>query len=269
MCKIYVKNKENMEKKAPTLVFIVPYRDREQQKQLFNRQMAYILEDISPDEYRIFFVEQCDIREFNRGALKNIGFLAIKNQYPNNYKTITFVFNDVDTMPYMKNLFNYETVPGLIKHFYGFNFALGGIASITGGDFEKMNGYPNFWAWGYEDNLLNKRAIANKIKIDRTQFYPILDKNIIQLNDGLIRNVNRTEFDRYLSDTKEGLNSITNLQFNIDEGARYINVYNFKTGTEENPNTRSLYDLRSGPAPFKNVPPIRGKGGKIGMFLHR
>jgi hypothetical protein len=42
-----------------------------------------------------------------------------------------------------KNLINYATTVGNIKHFYGFTFTLGGIVSITGEDFEKMNGYLN------------------------------------------------------------------------------------------------------------------------------
>ena len=56
----------------------------------------------------IFLIKQ--IIEFNRGATKNIGFLAMK--YPDTYKQITFVFNDVDTIPNKKNLFNYKTRKG-------------------------------------------------------------------------------------------------------------------------------------------------------------
>jgi hypothetical protein len=47
-----------------------------------------------------------------------------------------------------KNLINYATTVGNIKHFYGFTFTLGGIVSITGEDFEKMNGYLNLWSLG-------------------------------------------------------------------------------------------------------------------------
>jgi hypothetical protein len=250
---------------VPKLVFIVPYRDRRQQRDFFKRHISYILEDFPRSYYKIFFVEQCDEREFNRGALKNIGFLAMKNEYPNDYKNITFVFNDVDTLPYTKGFLDYETTPGIIKHYYGFKFALGGIFSIKGEDFEKINGFPNFWAWGFEDNLINKRALLAGIFIDRSNFYPISDKNIMHMSDGLIRSVNRTEYDQYLSDTKEGLTTIYNLNYVIGIDTWTISVHDFDTGREENVSLKKNYDLRNGPAPFK----IKNrKNGKIGMNLY-
>jgi hypothetical protein len=248
----------------PKFVFIIPYRDREQQKDFFKRNMSYILEDVPNSDYKIFFVEQNDNRAFNRGALKNIGFLAMKTLYPDHYKNITFIFNDVDTMPYTKGFLDYETIPGIIKHFYGFKFALGGIFSIKGNDFEKINGFPNFWAWGFEDNLINKRALKSGLVIDRSIFYPISDKNIMHMSDGLVRNVNRTDFDAYIKDTNEGINTIFNLNYYILENDFIIRVNNFYTGREENLTTKKTYDLTSGPAPFKSN--LR-RGAKIGMVI--
>lgn len=250
----------------PKIIFIIPYRDREQHLHFFNRHMKYVLEDISKEDYDIYFVHQRDVRKFNRGAMKNIGFLAIRDKYPDHYKNITLVFNDVDTMPFEKNNLNYQTVPGVIKHFYGYTFALGGIISVTGQDFERMNGFPNFWAWGYEDNELQNRAIKFDIKIDRSQFYPIADRNIIQFNDGLTRNVNRTEFDRFKNNTKEGLNSITDLTFTIDESTGFIDVSTFDTGFES-VSTDQTHDLRKGNVPF---PDIRRHGmgfSRMQMFI--
>ena len=246
---------------VPKLVFIVPYRDRVQHQQFFANHMKIVLEDMEPGSCKIYYIHQTDSREFNRGAMKNIGFLAMKAKYPNDYQNITFVFNDVDTMPFSKNFLNYETESGVVKHFYGYDFSLGGIVSIKGSDFEKVLGFPNFWAWGFEDNLLQKRVLAANIVIDRGQFYPIMDKNIIQMKDGLERLVNRGEFDRYMADTNEGLQSINTLNYNIDETTGFIDVTSFFTGIEPNSNQNVIHDLRQGSRPFQPaVMPLSGFG---------
>lgn len=238
---------------VPKLIFIVPYRDRAQQQQFFSAHMNVILEDIPKQDYEIYYIHQADAREFNRGAMKNIGFLAMKNKYPNDYQNITFVFNDVDTMPFSKNFLNYDTIAGVVKHFYGYTFALGGIVSVNGGDFEKTLGYPNFWTWGYEDNLLQKRILNAGIQIDRSQFYPIMDKNIFQMKDGITRIVNRGEFERFVSDTTEGWQSITGLQYSIDDSTKFINVTAFDTGFQEKKELTRVHDLRNGSRPFQSA----------------
>ena len=242
-------------KNYPSVVFIVPYRDREQQLQFFAKHMSYILEDTSIEDYLIYYVHQCDKREFNRGAMKNIGFLAIREMYPNDYKNITLVFNDLDTMPYTKDFLNYETKSGTIKHFYGYEFALGGIVSINAGDFERIGGFPNFWAWGFEDNALNFRAKNAGITIDRSNFYPIHDKNIMHLADGLVRAVSRSEFDRYVHHTKEGFESIRNLKYHVDDTTGFINVLGFDTMIAESTIKNTQHDLRKGNQPFLNSRP--------------
>jgi hypothetical protein len=204
--------------------------------------------------YKILYVHQKDNRSFNRGAMKNIGFLVIKKMYPLDYRNITLVFNDIDTMPSSGVEFNYDTQPGNIKHFYGFDYTLGGIVSIKGGDFERLNGFPNFWAWGFEDNLLQMRANKLDIKIDRSEFYKIRDPKIIQLTDSLIREVNSEEYDRFLKNTSEGISSITDLDYTVDNNTGFIDVLNFNTTVNENLQKRTDYDLRNGPAPFK--PPL-------------
>ena len=241
---------------VPKIVFIVPYRDRVQQQQFFAKHMAMILEDMSPTDYKIYYVHQTDSREFNRGAMKNIGFLVMKEKYPNDYQNITFVFNDVDTMPFSKKFLDYETQQGVVKHFYGYDFALGGIVSLKGSDYEKVLGFPNFWAWGFEDNLLQRRVLAAGLTIDRNQFYPIMDKNIIQMKDGLERLVNRGEYDRFINDTNEGFQSINTLQYNIDENTGFINVVTFFTGIEPNPEQNKIHDIRNGSAPFQHTMPL-------------
>lgn len=208
----------------PKLVFIVPYRDRIQHLTHFNNYMKHVLEDMDPNDYKIFIAHQDDKRSFNRGAIKNIGFLAIKKQYPNDYKDITFVFNDVDTIPYDKNILNYETSNGIIKHFYGFTHALGGIFSIKGEDFEKTNGFPNLWSWGYEDNLMQERVLSAGLKIDRSNFFPLGNQNILHFYDGMGKAVSRKEIKASgLNDNN--LHSLYNIKCVIN--GDWINIKHF------------------------------------------
>jgi len=238
---------------SPKLVFIIPYRNREEQLFFFRRQIKYILEDYTEDEYKIFYIHQNDKRPFNRGALKNIGFLITKQKYPNDYQNITFIFNDVDTIANRKNLLSFETTRGVIKHFYGFRFALGGIVSITGYDFEFLNGFPNFWAWGYEDNLLQKRAEQRQISIDRSQFFNIMDPHIIHLNESVQRVVNRQEYNRFVYNSTEGIDRIQNLIFEIDEtDSEMIRIQTFSTGIEANKTDYSIHDISKSNKPFEN-----------------
>lgn len=200
---------------VPTTIFIVPYRNRVQHKFFFSKYMSFILEDKT--DYEIYFSHQCDARTFNRGAVKNIGFIAARNKYPDHYKDITFVFNDVDTIPFSK-IFDYQTVPGVVKHYYGFKYALGGIVVIKGADFEKTNGFPCFWGWGMEDNALQKRCIHAGLHIDRSVFYNIGSPEILQLFDGISRIISkkdpwRGEYDNGV----DGLATITQLQYTVDE----------------------------------------------------
>jgi hypothetical protein len=261
-------------KPIPKIVFIVPYRDRKTHLKFFSQHMAYIMEDVPKTDYTFLLIHQDDTRGFNRGAVKNIGFLRVKHLYPDDYKKMTLVFNDVDTMPKTKNYVNYETTQGIIKHFCGFTFTLGGIVCINAFDFERINGFPNFWGWGYEDNLLQMRAIQNNIQIDRSIFCDFekdaMRTNFISLHSGVMRNINKTDFRRYIQKTREGIYSIQNIHYNtLDNSIAFlventsfnnpsidlnvINVKYFHTGTSENIQEQSQYDLRKGATPFGKV----------------
>jgi len=248
---------ENENENIPKKVFIVPYRNRLEHKFFFLRQMDFILEN--DYDYEIYFSHQCDIRPFNRGATKNIGFLAIKKKYPNNYKDITFIFNDIDTVPFHK-IFDYKTTIGVVKHYYGFDYALGGIVVIKGSDFEKINGFPNFFSWGNEDSALQKRCLNNNIFIDRNQFYPIGSPEILQLFDGVKRLVTPRDYTLRINDSGyNGLKTINRLNYSIDkesfnpndnkysienENINFINILSFTTGNNPENNDYYEYDLR-------------------------
>ena len=258
----------------PKKVFIVPYRNRIQHKFFFLKQMTFILEDT--DDYEIYFSHQCDTRTFNRGAARNIGFLAVKNKYPNDYKNITFVFNDVDTIPFHK-IFEYDTIPGVVKHYYGYTYALGGIVVIKGGDFERINGYPCYWGWGMEDNTLQKRCERFGLTIDRSKFYKIGSPEILQLFDGISRIISKSDPWRSNTDKgTDGLITISNLKYTIApaslnpadnvysvENSRvfYVNIATFLTETSYESQEYFNYDLREPkrqiirPNPFAAISP--------------
>jgi len=212
----------------PKFIFIVPYRNREQHRVFFSTYIQKIMEDVPKNEWAYYFVHQNDKRPFNRGAMKNIGFLAMKYKYPNHYKDIIFIFNDIDTLPYDKNILDFNTTKGTIKHYYGFTFALGGIFSVTGEDFERTSGFPNFWAWGGEDNMIHSRALRVGITIDRSVFFTLGNMNILQFADGFKRLICRDELATTLqSDNIDGLTTIKNLNYQILDDSRMIDVTTF------------------------------------------
>ena len=227
----------------PTRVFIVPYRARPNQKEEFLKNMKILLEDLT-DPYEIYFAHQCDSRHFNRGAMKNLGFIAIKNKYPNHYKDITFIFNDVDTFPSEKGMIDYITTPGIVKHYYGFKFALGGIFSIKGADFEKAKGFPNFWGWGLEDNIMNDRCISAGLTIDRSCFYDISDGQIKLPFEGFQRTVSKRDANVYKYETPDNKNDLTNIKYTIQN--EFINITNFDCVMKHDEQVYYTYDIRQG-----------------------
>ena len=245
-------------------VFIVPYRDRLEHLYFFQQYLPFVLPDINNNndnnsniDYEVYFAHQKDTRPFNRGAMKNIGFLAIKNKYPNDYKNITFIFNDVDVLPYTKNIFDYKTTDNVIKHYYGYTNCLGGSFAIKGKDFERINGFPNLWSYGLEDTIIQTRALSvvdKSIRIERDNFYEIGNKKVLQLFDGLNRMIDKNPANRLFENHKnDGIsaiinnNNIRNLKYNIDYETPcqdkhsivdffMINVENFTTDVKTEPN---------------------------------
>ena len=210
------------------IVFIIPYRDRYYHKVHYDKYMEYILEDYDKDEYRFLFVHQQDNLPFNRGAMKNIGFLYVKQNY-SNYKDITLVFNDIDTIPAEKGLLDYKTCHGVVKHYYGFRFALGGIVSITAGDFEKVGGFPNYWNWGYEDAILNYRVNQNKsMTIDRSTYFSIGSMEILHEVDSFRKTyTNKPPSIKESLSEKDGIHNLSVSKWNFDPATNFLNVTNY------------------------------------------
>ena len=216
---------------VPSIVFIVPYRNRLDNLMKFVYQMKCLVDF---PKYEIYISHQFDNRPFNRGGIKNIGFIAIRNKYPNHYKDITFVFNDVDTYYSDVNSISYDTVKGTVMHWAGFDFALGGIFSIKGNDFEISTGFPNFWGWGLEDNTLQDRCLSNGIKIDRSSCVHILDARIISTHHSDIKVISLRDSNEFRFKHMDSLNDIVNIKYDIVPllglaNLFMINIYNFTT----------------------------------------
>lgn len=214
----------------PKIVIIVPYRNRVNQYNFFIKYMTDYMEKFyKRNEFKIFFCHQQDNRPFNRGAMKNSGFLICKKLYKN-YKNISFVFQDIDTLP--KIDLDFETKKGIIKDFYGVKYALHGLFSITGYDFERINGYPNFWYWGLEDNVLYDKAKKFKIKIDTSVYINLYDLNKVIIQDydkDKGRLFSHKQGWEYKNKNYDNINNLKIIKFNIN--GNFINIENFKLNT--------------------------------------
>ena len=212
--------------------------------------MTEYLEDYD-GAYKFYFAHQCDNRPFNRGAMKNIGFIVIKNMYPNNYKDITFIFHDVDTLPKVKGIIPYKTTHGVVAHYYGAKFALGGMFAIKGVDFEKTCGFPNFWGWGLEDNLLQDRCLKIGLTIDRSIFFPMRHANIFRSNDGVLRKISKRDSIVYKFESPDNMFDLKKLNWNIMN--EMINITSFDAKMDPKEQDFYNYDIRNGSR--LNVPP--------------
>ena len=252
-----------MENEPPHTVFLIPYRDRAEEAKYFMAYFEhYVKKQPNMDSGAIFFFcHQSDTRPFNRGAMKNLGFLTIKELYPETWKDITLVFHDVDCYPQKHVKLPYTTEKGTVTHYYGFKQTLGGIVVINAEDFDNIGGYPNFWGWGYEDNTLALRVVENNINIDRDLFYDVHDdsnftrldqkdeKKIVSKNDTIT--FKNAEFDTF--------NDIKNISKNVDKNKNVIHFFHF---TSKLPcpqhSEMQIFDLRDGQPDLVNYLHRRG-----------
>ena len=251
------KNIKEIDETKLKIVFIIPYRDRQEHKFFFEKYMNYILEDYKKDEYFILFSKQENDLPFNRGGMKNLGFLFIKKMFPKIYSKLTFVFHDIDCVPYKKELIDYKTNKGVIKHFYGYKFALGGIFSINGHDFEIIDGFPNFWGWGFEDNMIYNRAVKYNIKVDRSVFFNITSHKILHFYDGIKKNVTKNQvysqkFKKYKE--TDGIKTIRNLSQKWNDSENMLHNISFEASYKPD-SEFFVYDLLKygNKMPTKNI----------------
>lgn len=160
---------------VPTHIFLIPYRNRGDELNLFIKNIPPVLEEDGITDYKIIIIEQADEKLFNRGMMLNIGFLEVKKRYPKDWKYIQLVCHDIDIYPTKSGIINYNTIMGYIRHPYGvlrpqFKGTVGGICIIMGEDYFRSGGHPNLYGWGGEDVGMSRRCQARGIQVDETNF---------------------------------------------------------------------------------------------------
>lgn len=160
---------------VPTHIFLIPYRDRKDDLNIFIQKVPIILKEDGITNFQFFVIHQDDKKLFNRGMMLNIGFLEVKKRYPNNWRNIQLVCHDVDIYPTKPGVIKYQTSIGKVNHPYGvlrpqFKGTVGGICIIMGEDYFRSGGHPNLYGWGGEDVGMSRRCQARGIEIDESNF---------------------------------------------------------------------------------------------------
>jgi hypothetical protein len=147
------------------VAIIIPYRNREE-------HLKKCKEHFQNSSFDIYVIEQMNSQKFNRGILLNIGFDLAKKNKDYDY----YIFHDVDSLPDEELMKLYMYKGQKIIHYaspdlgykYDFPTFLGGVLGMTREDYEKINGYPNFFfGWGGEDDAVYDRIGINRMKVYR------------------------------------------------------------------------------------------------------
>lgn len=157
------------------LHIVVPYRDRESHlRQFVPAVSAYLARPDKAVEHRVTVVEQDAGLPFNRGALKNIGFLL--GEHWGGYTCL----HDVDYLPVDAD-YSWAAEPTPIL-WYGaeqrpvapgrsdktvtskLDSTMGGVLLMPNRVFRQIDGYSNlYWGWGFEDFDFSLRIRGRRI----------------------------------------------------------------------------------------------------------
>jgi hypothetical protein len=195
--------------------FIIPYRNRKEHLDEFIRRFTEYLKDKDIDAH-FYIIHQMNPKEFNRGAMKNIGFLEVCKTRPDGL----FIFHDVDTYPTYWGSIPYEANKGEFKRpvMNSASENLGLICLCWKEEFEKTNGFANYWGWGAEDGALYHRAKKLGIHINENNMIHYTNTKFI-INKEHYRNVEKEHFytakngdllalEKKMGDMSNGLSSI-------------------------------------------------------------
>lgn len=155
------------------VAIIVPMRHRWYQFQqvLINLLMILRKQQLC---YQIFVIEQNRKEKFNRGKLRNIGFVEAWKRF----RFDCVIFHDADVIPINAQI-PYGCDPdtrlqpvhlssAMDRHGYKLLYPklAGGVLKMTPEHFVRINGYSNlYWVWGGEDDDLYRRIILHGLNI--------------------------------------------------------------------------------------------------------
>ncbi len=155
-------------------IIIIPYRDRESHLSYWLKNTYPLLKSVIED-LEVIVVEQVHGKAFNRGVVKNIGYLYYNNP------DYDYIVHDVDINPTDKEIiaqYNMDMNEDEFLAIYSDDHALGGIVKFKGKTFKKTNGFPNdFWGWGHEDKDILNRAEFYNCTINRVLKFTDINKH--------------------------------------------------------------------------------------------
>lgn len=199
--------------------FIIPYRNRKEHLDEFIRRFTEYLKDKDVDA-QFYIIHQMNPKDFNRGALNNIGFLEVCKTRPDGL----FIFHDVDTYPTYWGSIKYEAKKGEFRRpvLNTGSDNLGLICSCWKDEFEKTNGFANYWGWGSEDTALYYRAKRQGIYINQTDIIYHTDNKYI-INRDHYRNANKENTFAAINgkamikerESGDNSNGITNINYKV------------------------------------------------------
>jgi hypothetical protein len=199
--------------------FIIPYRNRKEHLDEFIRRFTEMLKDKDIDA-QFYIIHQMNPKDFNRGALNNIGFLEVCKIRPDGL----FIFHDVDAYPTYWGSIKYDTNFGEFRRpvLNSGNDNLGLICCCWKPEFEKTNGFANYWGWGSEDTALYYRAKRAGININQQNIINHTDSKYI-INRDHYRNAKKEntfgEINGNLMvkerESGDNSNGITNIKYEV------------------------------------------------------
>ncbi|XP_062572946.1 beta-1,4-galactosyltransferase 1-like [Saccostrea cucullata] len=157
------------------IAIIIPYRNREAHlKRLLLNLIPKLQRQLL--DFTIYVIEQKENEAFNRGMMRNIGYVEAKKRFDYD----CYIFNDADTIiEDDRNLFKcgqdfvHHLVSGVRRYNYSLPYRglLGGVIAINDQQMMTLNGYSNmFFVWGGEDDNLFDRFMESNLWFDRTDY---------------------------------------------------------------------------------------------------